>query len=145
VVKGTLQLFLQYDLGSAVLVSTKRILLSFLLASSLALPLGILMGAFEPINRFFEPVVAPLRYMPISAFIPLLILWFGIYESEKIAFLFLGVWFTVQGIAFLALFAIVVAPLRRWQPSNAWRRSLQGGGALLFAGLAARLAFAGKT
>ena len=104
VVKGTLQLFLQYDLGSAVLVSTKRILLSFLLASSLALPLGILMGAFEPINRFFEPVVAPLRYMPISAFIPLLILWFGIYEKQKIAFLFLGV--------FVYLLPVVVTAIR---------------------------------
>jgi NitT/TauT family transport system permease protein len=104
VVKGTLQLFLQYDLGSSVLVSTKRILLSFLLASALALPLGILMGAFEPVNRFFEPVVAPLRYMPISAFIPLLILWFGIYEKQKIAFLFLGV--------FVYLLPVVVTAIR---------------------------------
>lgn len=104
VVKGTLQLFLQYDLGSSVLISTRRILLSFLLASALALPLGILMGAFEPINRFFEPVVAPLRYMPISAFIPLLILWFGIYEKQKIAFLFLGV--------FVYLLPVVVTAIR---------------------------------
>jgi NitT/TauT family transport system permease protein len=104
VVKGTLQLFLQYDLGNSVLVSTKRILLSFLLASALALPLGILMGAFEPVNRFFEPVVAPLRYMPISAFIPLLILWFGIYEKQKIAFLFLGV--------FVYLLPVVVTAIR---------------------------------
>jgi NitT/TauT family transport system permease protein len=104
VVKGTLQLFIQYDLGSSVLVSTKRIVLSFLLASALALPLGILMGAFEPVNRFFEPVVAPLRYMPISAFIPLLILWFGIYEKQKIAFLFLGV--------FVYLLPVVVTAIR---------------------------------
>lgn len=104
VVKGTLQLFLQYDLGSSVLVSTRRILLSFLLASALALPLGVLMGAFEPVNRFFEPVVAPLRYMPISAFIPLLILWFGIYEKQKIAFLFLGV--------FVYLLPVVVTAIR---------------------------------
>src|SRR5471032_2834577 len=59
VVRGTLQLFLQYDLGEAVLVSTRRILLAFFLASSVALPLGVLMGAFEPVNRFFEPVVSP--------------------------------------------------------------------------------------
>src|ERR671938_535894 len=91
VVRGTLQLFIQYDLTTAILVSTRRIALAFLLASALALPLGILMGAFDPVNRFFEPIMAPLRYMPISAFIPLLILWFGIYEQEKIAFLFLGV------------------------------------------------------
>ena len=104
VVRGTLQLFLQYDLGNAVLVSTRRILLAFFLASALALPLGILMGAFEPVNRFFEPVVAPLRYMPISAFIPLLILWFGIYEKQKIAFLFLGV--------FVYLLPVVVSAIR---------------------------------
>ncbi len=104
VVRGTLQLFLQYELGEAVLVSTRRILLAFFLASALALPLGVLMGAFEPVNRFFEPVVAPLRYMPISAFIPLLILWFGIYEKQKIAFLFLGV--------FVYLLPVVVTAIR---------------------------------
>src|SRR5215207_10436602 len=90
-VRGTLQLFIQYDLLNAILVSTRRIAIAFLLASAVALPLGVLMGAFEPINRIFEPIVGPLRYMPISAFIPLLILWFGIYEKQKIAFLFLGV------------------------------------------------------
>src|SRR5512142_560185 len=63
VVRGTLQLFIQYDLLSAILISTKRILLAFLLASAVALPLGVLMGAFESVNRVFEPIVAPLRYM----------------------------------------------------------------------------------
>jgi NitT/TauT family transport system permease protein len=104
VVRGTLQLFLQYDLGTAIWLSTRRILLSFALASALALPLGVLMGAFEPLNRFFEPIMAPLRYMPISAFIPLLILWFGIYESQKVAFLFLGV--------FVYLLPVVVSAIR---------------------------------
>jgi NitT/TauT family transport system permease protein len=102
--RGTLQLFLQYDLWTAILVSTRRIGLAFLLASAVALPLGVLMGAFEPVNRFWEPIVAPLRYMPISAFIPLLILWFGIYEKEKIAFLFLGV--------FVYLLPVVVSAIR---------------------------------
>ena len=91
VVRGTLQLFLHHDLAMAILVSTRRIAIAFLLASLIALPLGVLMGAFDPINRFFEPIMAPLRYMPISAFIPLLILWFGIYEKQKIAFLYFGV------------------------------------------------------
>ena len=104
VVKGTLQLFLQYDLGTAIFVSTRRILVSFLLAAALALPLGVLMGAFDPVNKLFEPVMAPLRYMPISAFIPLLILWFGIYEKQKIAFLFLGV--------FVYLLPVVVTAIR---------------------------------
>jgi NitT/TauT family transport system permease protein len=104
VVRGTLQLFIQYDLGTAIVVSTRRIAIAFLLAAALALPLGVLMGAFDPINRFFEPIMAPLRYMPISAFIPLLILWFGIYEKQKIAFLFLGV--------FVYLLPVVVSSIR---------------------------------
>jgi NitT/TauT family transport system permease protein len=104
VVRGTIQLFVQEDLGRAILVSTRRIAAAFLLASAIALPVGVLMGAFEPVNRFFEPIMAPLRYMPISAFIPLLILWFGIYEQEKIAFLFLGV--------FVYLLPVVVTSIR---------------------------------
>ena len=104
VVRGTLQLFIQYDLLGAIWVSARRIMLAFLLASAVALPLGVLMGAFEPINRMFEPIVSPLRYMPISAFIPLLILWFGIYESQKVAFLFLGV--------FVYLLPVVISSIR---------------------------------
>jgi NitT/TauT family transport system permease protein len=104
VVRGTLQLFLQYDLLDAILISTRRIVLAFVLASAIALPLGVLMGAFTPIHHLFESIMAPLRYMPISAFIPLLILWFGIYESQKIAFLFLGV--------FVYLLPVVVSAVR---------------------------------
>ena len=104
VVRGTLQLFIQYDLLGAIWVSARRIMLAFLLASAVALPLGVLMGAFEPINRMFESIVSPLRYMPISAFIPLLILWFGIYESQKVAFLFLGV--------FVYLLPVVISSIR---------------------------------
>ncbi|MBW8875306.1 MAG: ABC transporter permease [Acidobacteria bacterium] len=102
--RGTLQLFLQYDLLDAIVGSTRRIVLAFLLASAVAVPLGVLMGAFEPVNRFFEPIMAPLRYMPISGFINILILWFGIYEKQKIAFLFLGV--------FVYLLPVVVTAIR---------------------------------
>ncbi len=90
--------------GLDIWASTVRIVISFAAAAALALPLGILMGAFEPINRIVEPVMAPLRYLPISAFIPLLILWLGIGESQKIAFLFLGV--------FVFLLPVVVTAIR---------------------------------
>jgi NitT/TauT family transport system permease protein len=50
--------------------------------------------------------MAPLRYMPISAFIPLLILWFGIYEQEKIAFLFLGVFVYLLPVVVSAVHAV---------------------------------------
>jgi NitT/TauT family transport system permease protein len=104
VLRGILQLFIEHDLWQAIVISSRRIGIAFLLASAVAVPLGVLMGSFEAINRIFEPVVSPLRYMPISAFIPLLILWFGIYEKQKIAFLFLGV--------FVYLLPVVVTAIR---------------------------------
>jgi NitT/TauT family transport system permease protein len=88
--KALLNLFFEQGLLAATLISAKRIVLAVGLSALIALPLGVLMGAFDPVNRLFDPLMAPLRYMPISAFIPLLIVWFGIGEEQKIAFLFLG-------------------------------------------------------
>lgn len=104
VARGLLVLIFEHDLLEAVWASTRRMLIAFTLASGVALPLGILMGSFEPINRFFDPIMAPLRFMPIVAFIPLMIVWFGIDETQKIAFLFLGV--------FVFLLPVVVAAIR---------------------------------
>jgi NitT/TauT family transport system permease protein len=88
----------------AALASTWRITQAFFVASAVALPLGVFMGAFEPVNRLIDPIMAPLRYMPISAFIPLTILWFGIGEGQKVAFLFLGV--------FVYLLPVVISAIR---------------------------------
>jgi NitT/TauT family transport system permease protein len=90
VIKSLFYLIFEKDLLQAVAISGLRILKAFGLSLAVALPLGIAMGSFELVNRIFEPIVAPMRYLPITAFIPLLILWFGIDESQKVAFLFLG-------------------------------------------------------
>lgn len=90
VLKSLLYLFFEKDLGLAIATSGLRIAKAIGLSIIVALPLGIAMGSCDLINRIFEPIVAPMRYLPITAFIPLLILWFGIDESQKVAFLFLG-------------------------------------------------------
>ena len=41
----------------------------------------------------FEPIIGFIRYMPASAFIPLLILWIGLGETEKMGVIFLGTFF----------------------------------------------------
>ena len=64
----------------------------------------------------------------------------GAAPDKTLAFLFLGAWFVLQGLAFLVALVLLVAPLRRWQPHDAWRRVLQGGAGGLFALLATRLA-----
>ena len=62
-----------------------RVLGGFVLAALLAVPLGVLMGAYKPVEAFFEPFVSFARYLPASAFIPLLILWAGIGEAQKLS------------------------------------------------------------
>jgi NitT/TauT family transport system permease protein len=104
VLQATLQMIFEHTLFEAIAASTARIVVAFLAAALVAVPLGVLMGSFEPINRLCEPVMAPLRYLPISAFIPLLILWLGIGEEQKVAFLFLGV--------FVYLLPVVVTAIR---------------------------------
>jgi NitT/TauT family transport system permease protein len=57
--------------------SIVRVLLGFGLAVAVSVPLGIVMGSFRAAQAFLEPVVGLLRYLPASAFIPLLIIWLG--------------------------------------------------------------------
>ena len=66
-----------------------------MLAAALAVPLGIAMGAYKPIEAFFEPFVSFARYLPASAFIPLLILWAGIGEMQKLLVIFIGSFFQI--------------------------------------------------
>ena len=93
-----------YDIGMTVW----RVLGGFLLAALLALPLGVLMGAYKPVEAFFEPFVSFARYLPASAFIPLLILWAGIGESQKLAVIFIGSFFQL-----VLMIAVVVGNTRR--------------------------------
>lgn len=80
----------------------------FVIAAALALPLGIAMGAYKPIEAFFEPFVSFARYLPASAFIPLLILWAGIGEAQKLAVIFIGSFFQL-----VLMIAVTVGNTRR--------------------------------
>ena len=73
-----------------ILASTGRVFAGFLLATFLAIPIGICMGVYPAVCALCEPLIAMLRYMPAAAFIPLLIIYLGIGEEPKIALIFLG-------------------------------------------------------
>jgi NitT/TauT family transport system permease protein len=77
------------DIGASVL----RIVVSFTMASAIAVPLGIVMGSFKALEAFFNPFMAAWRYLPAPSFIPVLLMWFGTGEGPKIALLFVGVVF----------------------------------------------------
>jgi NitT/TauT family transport system permease protein len=93
-----------YDIGMTVW----RVFGGFWLAAVLAIPLGVLMGAYKPIEAFFEPFVSFARYLPASAFIPLLILWAGIGEAQKLSVIFIGSFFQL-----VLMMAVVVGNTRR--------------------------------
>ena len=68
-----------------ILITIWRVFGGFVLAAVVAVPIGIAMGAWKPVEAFLEPFVSFARYLPASAFIPLLILWAGIGETGKAA------------------------------------------------------------
>jgi NitT/TauT family transport system permease protein len=89
-------LFAERGYASDVLASLQRIGISFALACAIGLPLGVLMGAFPAIDSALNPLVAAFRYLPAPAFIPLLLMWLGTGDVQKIALLVLGVlWFLI--------------------------------------------------
>jgi NitT/TauT family transport system permease protein len=83
----------RYNFLSDVGWSTFRIVAGFLIAALMAVPLGLLMGSFEVVRSFFQPPISFIRYMPASAFIPLLILLIGLDENEKLIIIWIGVFF----------------------------------------------------
>ncbi|WP_371229539.1 ABC transporter permease [Roseovarius sp. 2305UL8-3] len=93
-------LFAEQGFLQDVLVSVWRVMLSFFLACLLAIPLGILIGSFRTVEAFFSPFVSAWRYLPAPSFIPLLLMWFGAGDAQKLALLFIGViWFLITLIS----------------------------------------------
>ncbi len=83
-------LLTQFDFATDIGMTVWRVLGGFALATVVAVPLGMLMGAFKPIEALLEPFVSFARYLPASAFVPLLILWAGIGETQKLLVIFIG-------------------------------------------------------
>lgn len=73
--------------------STYRVFAGFLLAAFIAVPIGVLMGAFKIAEAFFQPWAEFIRYIPVPALIPLFIAIFGVGEEPKIYLIFVGTFF----------------------------------------------------
>jgi len=101
-------LFTEHGFARDVGITIWRVVGGFVLATTFAVPLGIAMGAYKPIEAFFEPFVSFARYLPASAFIPLLILWAGIGEMQKLLVIFIGSFFQI-----VLMVAVQVGATRR--------------------------------
>lgn len=90
-------------------ISVYRIGMGFLLSAVLAIPLGILMGAYKTAEAAHEPFVGFIRYVPVPALIPLVMVTAGIDEPAKILLIFLGTYFQM---------VLVVADVTRQVPRD---------------------------
>nr|WP_276718081.1 ABC transporter permease [Kyrpidia tusciae] len=95
ILQNGIRMFAEFNFLNDIFATVWRVLLGFALAAVVAVPLGILMGVYRPIEAILEPLVSFARYMPASAFIPLLILWVGIGDAEKVSVIFLGSLFSL--------------------------------------------------
>ena len=81
------------NLMADVFASTARVTAGFILAAIVSIPVGIAMGTFNSMDSLLGGFVRTARYLPIAAFVPLIIIWAGIDEASKVIIIFLGVFF----------------------------------------------------
>jgi NitT/TauT family transport system permease protein len=116
-------LLAQMGFAHDIVMTVWRVLGGFVIAAAVALPLGVAMGAYKPVEAFFEPFVSFARYLPASAFIPLLILWAGIGETQKLAIIFIGSFFNL-----VLMIAVAVGNTRRDLVEAAYTLGVGDGG-----------------
>ena len=102
------ELFTTYGFAGDIAVTVWRVVGGFVVAAAIAVPLGIAMGAFKSVEAFFEPLISFARYLPASAFIPLLILWAGVGEAQKLSVIVIGSVFQI-----VLMVAVIVGGTRR--------------------------------
>ena len=98
VVRAFGKLWTEYDLLGNVLKSWWRIAQAFFWCTVVAIPLGILMASFRWLFELVNPIAAPMRSMPITAFLPAFIALFGMDETMKVAFLWFGMFFYLLAV-----------------------------------------------
>jgi NitT/TauT family transport system permease protein len=99
----------QENLLLDLLASGGRAIAGFLLASLIGVPLGLLVGTFPSLEKLFAPVMGSLRYMPINAFVPLIVIWVGLGENAKVSIIALGI---------VLYAAVLVADAVRYIPND---------------------------
>src|SRR2546428_2798719 len=98
VIRAFGKLWTEYDLLGNVMESWWRIAQAFFWCAVIAIPLGILMASFRWLFELINPIAAPMRAMPLTAFLPAFIALFGMDETMKVAFLWFGMFFYLLAV-----------------------------------------------
>ncbi|XHR29280.1 MAG: ABC transporter permease [Chthoniobacteraceae bacterium] len=87
------QLLADDNMWTDIKVSFIRVTAGFLLSAVLALPIGLMLGSYKIAESVVQPLAEFIRYVPVPALIPMLMLLFGIGELAKIMLIFIGTFF----------------------------------------------------
>jgi sulfonate transport system permease protein len=82
-------------LFSHILITLSRVFYGFVFGAVVATILGVITGVSPTLRSFFDPTIQALKAVPSLAWVPLFILWFGIFEDSKIALISVGVFFPI--------------------------------------------------
>ena len=93
VLRAARALFADEKLWMDLKLSIFRVTAGFLLAAAIGVPLGLWMGSFKVVEAVTQPIVEFVRYVPVPALIPILMVLFGIDELSKIALIWVGTFF----------------------------------------------------
>ena len=95
VVAALFELIERGTFWSHVAISVQRVLLGFLIGASAGILIGSLVGLSPWASRILSPTIQALRAVPSLAWVPLLVLWMGIYEGPKVTLVAIGAFFPV--------------------------------------------------
>ncbi len=118
-----------------------RVLAGLALAGAVGLPLGILMGRFAPVERFFLPLASALMPIPSLAWVPVFILWFGLGDTVSILIVFYAAMFPLLLNAWSGVRAVSPLWLRAAQAMGAdeqklfWKVIIPGASPFIITGL----------
>lgn len=104
-----LELWQTGDLAVHIAATLWRVGAGFLFGVAAGTVLGALTGYLTLARRLLDPTLQALRSIPSIAWVPLFILWFGIFETSKIVLIAVGVFFPV----YLALSAAILGVDRK--------------------------------
>jgi len=83
------------ELARHIMATLTRVVLGFGLGVVAGTVFGAISGYWGLARRLLDPTVQALRAIPSIAWVPLFILWLGIFETSKIALIAVGVFFPV--------------------------------------------------
>lgn len=104
VIKGFKQLIENGVLWTDIIVSVERATRGWVTGIIMAVPLGLLIGHFDKIRWFVEPILNYFRFVPVLALTSLFLMWFGVGEGSKTALITYATFFpmlinTIAGVA----------------------------------------------